>query len=81
MDHPHSLAHAPRLGELHVDAVGVRGGRRDVREILAALVDYDRQAWLELERSYAHSAAPVELVELQVLEDLVVELIFDGRHD
>jgi hypothetical protein len=41
----------------------------------------NRQAWLELERSYAHSAAPVELVELQVLEDLVVELIFDGRHD
>jgi hypothetical protein len=38
----------------------------------------DRQAWLELERSYAPSTAPVELVELQVLEDLVIELIFDG---
>jgi hypothetical protein len=38
----------------------------------------DRQAWLELERSYAPDTAPVELVELQVLEDLVVELIFDG---
>jgi hypothetical protein len=37
-----------------------------------------RQAWLELERSYTHGAAPVELVDLQGLEDLVVELIFDG---
>jgi len=39
----------------------------------------NRRAWLELERSYARSAVPVELVELQVLEDLVVELVFDGR--
>ena len=38
----------------------------------------DRQAWLELERSYAPSTPPVELAELQVLEDLVIELIFDG---
>lgn len=38
----------------------------------------DRQAWVELERSYAPGAAPVELLELQVIEDLVVELIFDG---
>ena len=42
----------------------------------------DRQAWLELERSYAPSTAPAELVDLQVLEDLVIELIFDGkRHE
>lgn len=41
----------------------------------------NRQAWLELGRSYAQCAAPVELVDLQVLEDLVIELIFDGRHE
>ena len=41
----------------------------------------NRQAWVELERSYAHSAAPVEPEDQEVLEDLVVELIFDGRHD
>jgi hypothetical protein len=47
-----------------------------------ALRFVNRQAWVELDRSYAYSAVPVELVDLQVLEDLVVELIFDGgRHD
>lgn len=42
----------------------------------------DRQAWVELDRSYAPAAAPVELMDLQVLEDLVIELIYDGgRHE
>jgi hypothetical protein len=38
----------------------------------------DRQAWVELDRSYVPTAAPVELADVQVLEDLVIELIFDG---
>jgi hypothetical protein len=64
------------------DRIGAAGlaftvSRRD-RTATIALRFVDRQAWLELERSYATGAAPVELVELQVLEDLVVELIFDG---
>ena len=48
VDHPHSLAHPARLGELHVDAVGVRGGGRDVGEVLAALVGDYGQARLDL---------------------------------
>ena len=37
--HAQRLAHAPGLGQLDVDAVGVAGDRRDVAEVLAALVD------------------------------------------
>jgi hypothetical protein len=64
---------------IHADGLAFTVSRLDrTAEITLRLVD--RRAWLELERSYAPSAVPVELVDLQVLEDLVVELIFDGRH-
>ena len=48
MNHPHRLAHAAGLGELHIDAIGVRGGRRDVTEVLAALVHDHRKTGVQI---------------------------------
>jgi hypothetical protein len=45
------------------------------RSVRISMGRADRQAWVQLERSYADDTAPVEPVEPQVLEDLVIELI------
>lgn len=63
-----------RIGE---DLLGFTLSRLDrTAEITLRLVD--RQAWLELTRSWAPVAGPVELVDQQVLEDLVIELVLHG---
>jgi hypothetical protein len=49
--------------------------RRSERSVRISMGQTGRQAWVELHRSYARGSAPVEPVDPDVLEDLVIELI------
>ncbi|MGE3287796.1 MAG: hypothetical protein AB7J32_17115 [Pseudonocardia sp.] len=72
--------HAPlidlvdQIGADHLGFALTVGGRT------AAVVMHltGRTAWVELERSYVRSDGPVELADLQALEDLVIELAGQG---